>query len=133
MMCLRDQALVLLHDDLRGIITQWEARYRGYPEVTLEISVPFEAQAAKWVVDNRTCWQECIDRADVMTVLSHEYTKKYFFARNHYLVSQADILLACSDGQESETKNAVEYARQNGCKVCLIPPVRKEYEIRRVC
>lgn len=55
MMCLRDQALVLLHDDLRGIITQWEARYRGYPEVTLEISVPFEAQAAKWVVDNRTC------------------------------------------------------------------------------
>lgn len=99
---------------------------KEYPEVTLEIAVPFEAQAAKWAVDYRTRWQECIDRADVVTVLSHEYTKSCLFARNRYLVTQADILLACFDGKEGGTMNTVEYAQRNGCRVCLIPPVKKE-------
>lgn len=72
---------------------------KEYPDVTLEIAVPFEAQAAKWAADYRARWQECIDRADVVTVLSHEYTKKCLFARNRYLVTQADILLACFDGK----------------------------------
>ena len=69
--------------------------------------------------------QECIDRADVVTVLSHEYTKSCLFARNRYLVTQVDILLACFDGKEGGTKNTVEYAQRNGCRVCLIPPVKK--------
>ena len=80
---------------------------KEYPDVTLEIAVPFEAQAAKWAADYRTRWQECIDRADVVTVLSHEYTKSCLFARNRYLVTQADILLACFDGKEGGTKNTV--------------------------
>ena len=48
---------------------------KDYPEVTLEIAVPYESQAVKWPSDYRARWQECIDRADVVTVLSHEYTK----------------------------------------------------------
>ena len=99
---------------------------KAYPEVTLEIAVPYESQAAKWPADYCARWQECIDRADVVTVLSHEYTKGCLFARNRYLVTQADILLACFDGKEGGTKNTVEYAQRNGCRVCLIPPVKKE-------
>ena len=99
---------------------------KEYPDVTLEIAVPFEAQAAKWADDYHARWQSCIDRADVVTVLSHEYTKGCLFARNCYLVTQADILLACFDGKEGGTKNTVEYAQRNGCRVCLIPPVKKE-------
>ena len=99
---------------------------KDYPEVTLEIAVPYESQAVKWPSDYRARWQECIDRADVVTVLSHEYTKGCLFARNRYLVTQADILLACFDGKEGGTKNTVDYAQRNGCRVCLIPPVKKE-------
>ena len=46
------------------------------------------------------------------------------YARNRYIVQQADLLLACFDGQEGGTKNTVEYARRFGCPVCLIPPVK---------
>ena len=99
---------------------------KDYPEVTLEIAVPFETQAVKWSDDYRKRWQECIDRADVITVLSHQYTKGCLYARNRYLVTQADLLLACYDGQEGGTKNTVDYAQRNGCRVCLIPPVKKE-------
>ena len=97
---------------------------KDYPEVTLEIAVPFETQAAKWSDDYRKRWQECIDRADVITVLSHQYTKGCLYARNRYMVTQADLLLACYDGQEGGTKNTVEYARNTGCRVCLIPPIK---------
>ena len=78
-----------------------------------------------WATDYRTRWQECIDRADVVTVLSHEYTKSCLFARNRYLITQADIQLACFDGKEGGTKNTVEYAQRNGCRVCMMPPVKR--------
>ena len=38
---------------------------------------------------------------------------------------KAGILLACFDGKEGGTKNTVEYAQRNGCRVCLIPPLKK--------
>lgn len=60
----------------------------------------------------------------MVTVISHEYTKNCLFARNRYIVQQADLLLACFDGQEGGTKKTVEYARRFGCPVCLIPPVK---------
>ncbi len=60
----------------------------------------------------------------MLTVVSHEYTKNYLYARNRYIVQQADLLLACFDGQEDGTKKTVEYARRFGCPVCLIPPVK---------
>lgn len=98
---------------------------KEYPGVTLEIAVPFEGQADKWPEAYKARWQRCIDEADMITVLSHVYTKGCLFARNRYLVAQADLLLACFDGKEGGTKNTVEYARRNGCPVCLIPPLKR--------
>ena len=98
---------------------------KDYPDVTLEMAIPFEDQAKKWSEEYRARWQRCIDEADMLTVVSHEYTKNCLYARNRYIVQQADLLLACFDGQEGGTKNTVEYARRFGCPVCLIPPVKK--------
>lgn len=83
-----------------------------YPEVTLELAIPYEAQAAKWSAAYQTRWQRCVDAADMLTIISHTYTKNCLFARNRYLVQQTDLLLACYDGQEGGTKNTVDYARR---------------------
>lgn len=95
-----------------------------YPDITLEMAIPFEAQAAKWSEDYQTRWQRCVDSADMITVISHEYTRNCLFARNRYLVEQADLLLACFDGKEGGTKMTVEYAKRYGCRVCLMPPAK---------
>ena len=86
------------------------------------MAIPFEGQAGRWSESYRARWQRCVESADVVTVLSHEYTKSCLFARNRYLVTQADLLLACYDGKEGGTKHTVEYAQCSGCPVCLIPP-----------
>ena len=101
---------------------------KDFPDVTLEIAVPFEGQADKWPEGYRARWQRCIDQADMITVLSHRYTKGCLYARNRYLVTQADLLLACYDGQEGGTKHTVDYAKRNGCRVCLIPPEKSQWK-----
>lgn len=97
---------------------------KEYPDLTLEIAVPFEDQAGTWPDEYRARWQRCIDEADMITVVSHEYTKQCLFARNRYMVQQADLLLACYDGQEGGTKMTIDYAKRYGCQVCIIPPVK---------
>lgn len=94
-----------------------------YSNITLEMAIPFEEQAIGWSQAYRERWQRCVDEADMITVLSRAYTRGCLFARNQYMVTQADLLLACFDGKEGGTKHTVEYAKQNGCQVCLIPPV----------
>ena len=97
---------------------------KEFPNITLEILIPYEGQADRWPQESKMRWQACIRNADMVTIISHEYTKNCFFLRNRYLVQQADLLLACYDGQEGGTKMTVEYARQIGCPVCLLPPVK---------
>lgn len=100
-----------------------------YPYVTLEVAVPFEGQADKWDAGYRERWQRCIERADMITVISHKYTNNCMFRRNRYLVEQADLLLACYDGKEGGTKNTVDFARRNYVQVCLIPPIKKQRKL----
>ena len=99
---------------------------RDYPDVTLEMAIPFAGQADRWSADRRARWQHCIDEADMITLLSREFTKGCLFARNRYMVIQADLLLACYDGKEGGTRHCIEFAKQSGCEVCLIPPVKKK-------
>ena len=95
-----------------------------FPDVTLEMALPYEGQASRWTDDYQRRWHRCVQEADMVTVISDSFTKGCFFQRNRYMVLQADILVACYDGQEGGTKMTVDYARQCGCPVCLLPPVK---------
>lgn len=68
-----------------------------------------------------------VHRFDITFTTAHAHAKRYLSVWNRYLIMQTAILLTCSDGQDGGTENTVEYARKNGCKVCLISVVRKEY------
>ncbi len=100
---------------------------KEFSDLTLEMAVPYEKQAASWSEDYRARWQRCIDEADMVTIVSHEYTKQCLFARNRYMVQQADLLLACYDGKEGGTKMTVDYAKRSGCRVCIIPPIKPQH------
>lgn len=95
---------------------------KKYDSVTLELAIPYENQAEEWTEDYRKRWQTCVDAADMMTVISHEFTDNCFMLKNHYLVQQADVVLACFDGQDEGTKQTIEYAKEYGCPVVIIKP-----------
>ncbi len=103
---------------------------KTHPEITLEMAIPFEGQADKWSAAYRARWQRCVDEADVVTVLSHEYTKGCMLLRNRYMVTQADLLVAAYDGKDGGTKMTVEMAKRAGVRVCMVKPVvEKTYKV----
>lgn len=95
-----------------------------YPWIRLIMVIPFDGQADKWSREQRGRWLEIIEASDRVIRISHEYDKGVFFKRNHYLVENADLLLAAFDGQPGGTAGTVAYAKRHGVRVVRIPPVR---------
>ena len=95
-----------------------------YPWVRLVMVIPFDGQADKWSREQRGRWLEIIEASDRVIHISHEYDKGVFFKRNHYLVENADLLLAAFDGQPGGTAGTVAYAKRHGVRVVRIAPVK---------
>ena len=93
-----------------------------YPWIKLEMVSPFDGQAAKWPVSSRLRLAYLYDAADIVTPVSHEYTKGCMFQRNRYLVDHADLLLAAYDGQPGGTAMTCGYAEEMGVPVKRIMP-----------
>jgi uncharacterized phage-like protein YoqJ len=93
-----------------------------YPWVILEMVSPFDGQADRWSEEYRARHDRLFAAADIVTVISHSYTKSCMFRRNRYLVDNADLLLAVYDGQPGGTAMTCAYAREIGVRVlCLTP------------
>lgn len=95
---------------------------KEYPWILLEMVSPFDAQAEKWDSSYRLRHDKLFKAADIVTVTSHEFTKSCLFRRNHYLVDNADLLLAAYDGQPGGTAMTCAYARQTGIPIQTIMP-----------
>ena len=96
-----------------------------YPDVTLEIAIPFDDQSAKWAQEYRDREELIRQQADVITWVGHVYTSGSMFARNRYMVNSCSVLLAAYDGQPGGTAMTIDYARRNGKQVTIIRPVLK--------
>lgn len=94
-----------------------------YPWIGLEMVIPFDSQPDKWNDLYKERYRALLDKADIVTFTSHEYSKGAIFLRNRYLVDNADLLLAAYDGQPGGTQLTCNYARKAGIDVCKIPPV----------
>lgn len=96
-----------------------------YPWVRLIMVLPFDGQADKWTAEQQRRWSSIIESSDRVIHISHSYDKGVYFRRNHYLVENADLLLAAYDGQPGGTAGTVAYAKRHGVKVARMLPVRK--------
>ena len=93
-----------------------------YPWIVLEMVSPFDGQADRWSAECKARHDRLFDEADIVTVISHAYTKSCLFRRNRYMVENADLLLAVYDGQPGGTAMTVGYAREIGVAVeCIMP------------
>lgn len=95
-----------------------------YPWVRLVMVIPFDGQADKWSREQRGRWLEIIEASDRVIRISHAYDKGVFFRRNHYLVENANLLLAAYDGQPGGTAGTVAYAKRHGVRVVRLAPVK---------
>ena len=78
--------------------------------------------AAEAVLELRARHDRLFAQADITTATGHAYTKSAMFRRNHYLVDNADLLLAAYDGQPGGTAMTCELARRYDVPVMKIKP-----------
>ena len=93
-----------------------------YPWIILEMVSPFDDQAAKWEPEYQERHAWLFENADIVTAISHKYTRACIFIRNRYLVDNADLVLAAYDGQAGGTAMTVDYAHQMDIPVQTIMP-----------
>ena len=98
---------------------------KQHPEVILEMVSPFDDQAARWSPELRARHDRLFAQADIITATGHAYTRSAMFRRNHYLVDNADLLLAAYDGQSGGTAMTCELARRYDVPVMKIKPALK--------
>lgn len=134
----------LLHDRIEGLIGLGYAHFLSggamgtdiwaaeavldlrekYPWIVLEMVSPFDGQADRWSDEYRARHNRLFEEADIVTIISREYTKSCMFRRNRYLVENADMLLAVYDGQPGGTAMTIQYAKELGLQIQCIRPER---------
>ena len=87
---------------------------------------PWNGQADKWAEEDRKRWRQVLELSDKVVFMSGHYEKSVNFRRNAYLVDNAQMLLACYNGdQRSGTGQTIRYAHRKGIKVSILRPERK--------
>lgn len=97
---------------------------KKYPWIVLEMVSPFDGQTDHWNAEYKARHDRLFEEADIVTIISHEYTKSCMFRRNRYLVENADLLLAVYDGQPGGTAMTIQYATELGLEIQCIRPGR---------
>lgn len=94
---------------------------RKYPFIKLEIAVPCAKQSLKWQKADKERYNEILDKADVVTVLSQSYTAWCMQKRNEYMVDKSDVVLAVWNGkQKGGTYNTIRYSLRKNKEICYL-------------
>ena len=93
-----------------------------HPDMILEMVSPFDDQAARWSPELRVRHDRLFAQADVTIATGLAYTRSALFRRNHYLVDNADLLLAAYDGQPGGTAMTCDLARRYDVPIMKIKP-----------
>ena len=93
---------------------------KQYKDIILEIAVPCKNQDLKWGKADKRRYAEILNRADIVNVLSENYTSFCMQKRNEYMVDKSDLVIAFWNGEESGgTWNTMNYAKHKGKQLLI--------------
>lgn len=96
-------------------------------EVPFVACVPFEGQEAHWPAESQEEYRAILSQAKCVEMLgpkpqsTYEATK-LLHARNRHMIDAVDIVIACWDGSNGGTSNAVTYASTQRKRIVYIDP-----------
>lgn len=94
-----------------------------YPHIKLIAAVPCRNHSCKWREEDKKIWQEVIDKADKVVLVTDEEYKPYLMqVRNVWMVNNSEYVIAVWDKSEGGTKNCVDYANAQKKSITKINP-----------
>lgn len=115
------------------VLIELKAEYEDIINIEIEACVPFKLQYVKWNEVQQAKYHELLRHADIITyvdtlddykdksVEEGKYSKTKLHLRNHYMIDDADLLMAYPiEGKETGgTVSAIKYALANDKKVFI--------------
>lgn len=92
---------------------------RSY-DLKLIACIPFGGQIDTIKGEERKVYEEVLQKCDDVKILSAEYYPGCMYARNRYMVDNADCVYAYFHGEKGGTKYTVDYASRNGKQLFII-------------
>lgn len=90
----------------------------SHPGMVLTAAIPFRGQAGRFKPHDRRCYDELIEKADEVIVLSEHYYPRCFLDRDEFMVCNAAQIIAYYDGRErGGTYYTIRKAREMGISV----------------
>ena len=94
---------------------------KHHKNIVLEIAVPCRNQDLKWGKADKERYAEILKSADIVNVLSENYTSFCMQKRNKYMVDKSDLVIAFWNGEESGgTWNTINYAKRKDKQILII-------------
>ena len=85
--------------------------------INLVCVLPFKDQTNGWSEEWKQRYENVLQNADEVILLSENYYKGCYFKRNNFMVDNSDLVLTFFDGQKGGTAATLKYAAQRNKKI----------------
>ena len=89
--------------------------------VRLICASPYQGFEKQWSREWQERYRRVIKQSDLVRFICPRYSRECFLRRNQWMVDHSARVIAVYNGQPSGTRNTIEYARQCGVPVILLP------------
>ena len=89
--------------------------------IRLICASPYKGFESRWSREWQERYRQVMGRADLVRFICPGYSRDCFQRRNQWMVDHSARVIAVYNSQPSGTRNTIEYARQRGVPVILLP------------
>ncbi len=89
--------------------------------IRLICASPYKGFESRWSREWQAQYRQVMERADLVRFICPGYSRDCFQRRNQWMVDHSARVIAVYNGQPSGTRNTIEYAKQCGVPVILLP------------
>lgn len=90
---------------------------RKRPEIHLICVLPVKNFEAKWSFEEQKHYNDILNKADYVKLVSTEYHSTCFQVRNKYMVNNSARVIAAYNGTYGGTRNTLNYARSQNVQI----------------
>lgn len=89
--------------------------------IRLICASPYRGFENRWSWEWQKRYRRVMEQADLVRFICPRYSRDCFQKRNEWMIDHSARVIAVYNGQPSGTRNTIEYARQCGLPVILLP------------
>lgn len=90
------------------------------PELRLIAAVPFPGFEERWTKKWKNAYASLLNKADLVRYICLDYSPQAYQKRNEWMVDHSSRVIAVFNGEQSGTKNTIDYAAKTEVEIVTI-------------